>query len=98
MTSPHPRARITGHDIAARAGVPILIGPANAYHWWRRCIFLRESVARGSSELQLLAAAHEAAHHAQNQEMPWLKWCLWCVPVRAWSEADAWRRALEMLT
>jgi hypothetical protein len=97
MIAAQPRPKLTGHDIAARAGVPVIVAETNAYHWWRRCIFLRPSVAHGCTELQQLVAAHEVAHHAQNNEMHWLKWCLWFVPLRLWSEADAWRRAVEML-
>lgn len=84
----------TGFAVARRAGVPVIIGDANCYHWWRKVIVLRESVAAGSGAFQQLCAAHEAAHHAQNLAMPWLRWF---EPVRWWSEFDAWRRAVESL-
>ena len=58
---------------------------------------LRASVAAGTGAFQQLCAAHEAAHHAQNVAMPWLRWMRWFEPIRWWSELDAWRRAIESL-
>jgi hypothetical protein len=75
----------------------VLIGEANAYYWWRPSIILRPSVARTSTPFAQLCAAHEVAHHAQNLELPWLRWCRWFEPIRWWSEFDAWRRAIEAL-
>jgi hypothetical protein len=89
---------LTGLQIARRAGVPVILGAANCYHWWRRVIILRETVAQGTGPFQQLCAAHEAAHHAQNLELPWLRWMRWLEPVRVWIEFDAWRRAIEMLS
>jgi hypothetical protein len=89
---------MTGQQIAEAARIPVFIGAANAYCWWgTKYIVLRGSVAVGTGPWAQLCAAHEVAHHAQNLELPWLRWMRWFEPIRWWSELDAWRRAIEAL-
>lgn len=87
---------MTGFQIASQAA-PTTIGEANRYYWFSRRITLRAAVYHGSGPFAAIKAVHEVAHHRQNIEMPWLKYCRWFVPVRIWCECDAWLRAVEAL-
>lgn len=89
---------MTGLELAQLRCSRTYLAERDYYHWWRRAVLLRPSVASGRGPIHLLIAAHECAHHRQNMERPWLKYFLWFTPILLFVEVDAWLRALVMVT
>lgn len=77
--------------------VPVVIGERNVYDPFNRCIVLSPRAATGTERASLLMAAHELAHHWQNEKWPLLVWMARILPFRILLELDAWRVALWLI-
>lgn len=82
-------------EVVRRCGCRVVVGCDNFYDWRNRVVVLNEEVASGDDPASLVVAAHEAAH---TQQPRWLFWFRWLQPVRDHLEADAWRRAVVLLS
>jgi hypothetical protein len=89
---------MTALQFAQESGARVLLGGFDGYHWPTCTIYLRRSVALGTGPIHLLIAAHEVAHHQQNQQRPWLRFLLWFAPVYLCVELEAWGMALNAVT